>query len=288
MTQLKRNACRTCHLAICLIIIVATNKPIYCQSDSSTASNPISRLAGLVAGDFWHVTSQALRISSGDALQLATFSALNAGLIYRGDASADEEFAIEGDELYLQPAKGLAQLGYLYDDIGTHEIFLGSTLGFLIGGLVLQDNELLHTSRLIFESSIITGAITYWGKGFFGRSRPFTGEGPQQFDLFKFSKKTAYRALPSGHTSSAFAIMTIIAKQYPRWWIKYPAYGIATGVALQRMDDRKHWASDVIVGGAIGYWVSKTLAERHQSVDSRYQIMPFLSVNQIGLRVLLP
>ena len=275
------------HSVICMLLAVSWTTEAVSQIDSSTVSNPIIRAVGLVAGDMKHLSSEAVRISKKDALQLLSFSLLNAGLIYRGDASADEEFAVEGHQVYLKPAKALADIGYLYDDIGTREMFGGSALAFLIGGMIFRNDKMLHTSRLIVESSIVTGAITYWGKGLFGRARPFTGEGPHEFDLFEFRRKTAYRALPSGHTSSAFAIMTVIAKQYPQWWIKYPAYSIAAGVALQRMDDRKHWTSDVIVGGAIGYWISKTLTDHYQQRETSIQMMPYLSLNRIGLRILL-
>ena len=57
-------------------------------------------------------------------------------------------------------------------------------------------------------------------------------------------------------------MMTVLAKRYDRWWIKFPAYTVAVSVGLQRIDSRNHWGADVVVGGAIGYWVGSTLVNK--------------------------
>jgi membrane-associated phospholipid phosphatase len=80
-------------------------------------------------------------------------------------------------------------------------------------------------------------------------------------------------------------MMTVIAKQYDQWWIEYPAYTLAVSVALQRMDDRQHWFSDVVMGGAIGYWVSSTLVSRHQGKTKSQPFIPYFAANQIGIRM---
>jgi membrane-associated phospholipid phosphatase len=58
--------------------------------------------------------------------------------------------------------------------------------------------------------------------------------------------------MPSGHALKAFATMTVVVKRYPHWWVQLPAYSIACGVAVQRIDSRNHWVSDVVLGGTIG------------------------------------
>ena len=69
--------------------------------------------------------------------------------------------------------------------------------------------------------------------------------------------------MPSVHTSSAFTMITVIAKQYNYWWVKVPSYGFLTGVVFQRIHDHEHWFSDVIIGGLIGCSVANNLLEKH-------------------------
>jgi hypothetical protein len=42
---------------------------------------------------------------------------------------------------------------------------------------------------------------------------------------------------------------------------------VAIGVNLGRAADQRHWASDVLIGGAVGYAIGKYVAER--SLDRR-------------------
>jgi membrane-associated phospholipid phosphatase len=62
------------------------------------------------------------------------------------------------------------------------------------------------------------------------------------------------RSFPSGHAATSFAFASVIAHRYPHnFWIKWGAYGLATGVSLARVTGKKHFASDILVGGTIGY-----------------------------------
>ena len=62
------------------------------------------------------------------------------------------------------------------------------------------------------------------------------------------------RSFPSGHAATSFAFASVIAHRYPHnVWLKWGAYGLATGVSLARVGGSKHFASDILVGGALGY-----------------------------------
>ncbi|WP_062544314.1 phosphatase PAP2 family protein [Rufibacter tibetensis] len=65
-------------------------------------------------------------------------------------------------------------------------------------------------------------------------------------------------SFPSSHTSNAFAAATAIASVYQdNHWVPQAAYGLATLVGLSRINDNKHWASDVLAGAALGYLTGK-------------------------------
>ena len=117
-----------------------------------------------------------------------------------------------------------------------------------------------------------------------GRERPYNENESTDFHFFAFSSDMAYRSMPSMHTSCTFAMMTVIAKQYNYWWIKIPAYTFAFGVAIQRIDNKQHWTSDVLVGGIIGYSIANSLVKKHNQNDSyKFTLGTFLSANSIGI-----
>jgi membrane-associated phospholipid phosphatase len=155
----------------------------------------------------------------------------------------------------------------------------------LAGGLIFKDKKLLLTTRLMVESFFITGEITTLAKDLFGRARPYTGEGPLDFAWFRFNSAQERRSLPSGHVSSAFSIVTVVAKQYDSWWIKIPAYTVGVGVAFQRIESRNHWGADVILGGALGYGVGSALVNRYKRPSKRSSINPYMMGNGVGLVV---
>jgi len=266
-----------------LVVIITTQSYSQTSNDDSTQVSPLKSLTDVVIDDICHVATAPLRISSDDAIKLLVFATVNTAIIYGVDQPTDESFSNEEGKPFWRPAEQLADIGDFYDRVGPGKTMTGLTAAIFAGGLIFDDNKLLETSRLIVESSAITIFLTYIGKGLFGRSRPFTERGAKDFHFFKFSNNTQYRSLPSGHASGIFAVMTVIAKKYDQWYIKYPAYTFAVGVCLQRMDDRKHWFSDVIVGGALGYWVSSTLVNHNKKRENSFSIEPFFKDNRFGL-----
>jgi membrane-associated phospholipid phosphatase len=242
-------------------------------------------LFATVKDDIVHVATSPFHLSGNDAIQLFSCAALNCLLIYGFDGSADEEFGVEVDNDYLKPAQELVKIGEVYDGIGSRNVLIGLSASMLTGGIVFKDKKLLQTTRLMIESAAIAGGLTLLGKGLMGRSRPYTNRGAHNFNPFTFSSNRDYGAFPSGHATSAFSMMTVIAKQYDQWWIEIPAYTLAISVALQRMESRNHWASDVLVGGAIGYWVGTTLVNHHKQKIQNHRYRPYFSGNRLGINI---
>jgi membrane-associated phospholipid phosphatase len=61
-------------------------------------------------------------------------------------------------------------------------------------------------------------------------------------------------SFPSGHAASSFAFASVIAHRYPnKRWLKWSVYGLAAGVSLARVGGKRHFASDILVGGTLGY-----------------------------------
>jgi len=67
-----------------------------------------------------------------------------------------------------------------------------------------------------------------------------------------------YYSLPSGHSSSAFALATVAERHYG-WRVGVPAYLVAAGIGLSRVESNRHYLSDVIAGGALGVTVGRAV-----------------------------
>jgi membrane-associated phospholipid phosphatase len=65
-------------------------------------------------------------------------------------------------------------------------------------------------------------------------------------------------SFPSGHSMAAFAVATVVARQYGNHrWVPYVAYGMASLVGFSRLPLNVHFLSDVFMGGAMGYSISR-------------------------------
>lgn len=90
-------------------------------------------------------------------------------------------------------------------------------------------------------------------------------------------------SMPSGHASSIFAVMTVIAKQYDHWYVAVPAYTLAGAVTFQRIDDKKHWVSDLLIGSTIGYLIASTLVDN--SANHHFIIEPVIGTRGVGINL---
>lgn len=251
-------------VSICLLLSIG-QPSLFAQTATNTRhSNPLMCAIKTVSSDVAYVFTSPLRISPRGGVKVVAFSALTTAFILRADDKIDEELGPENYEFHSLPFRELADIGQIYDDLKPTNFAIGLTATTFAGGLVCRDKKLLQTSRLLAESVVLTQFFTSTSKGIFGRARPYTDHGPRDFNFFKFGKSEDFKSMPSGHVSSAFALMTVMAKQYDRWYVQIPAYTFAVSVAFQRMTSRNHWASDTMVGGALGYWVGSTLVQKQR------------------------
>jgi len=128
----------------------------------------------------------------------------------------------------------------------------------------------LHGTEALF---IATGTVNLI-KGIAGRARPEVDiENERSFVFARGFKKNGdlYRSFPSGHSAMGFAAAAAVTSETSKWWPKstwYIApvmYGGATMIAASRMYNNKHWASDVVMGAAIGTFAGTKVVRYHHS-----------------------
>lgn len=133
----------------------------------------------------------------------------------------------------------------------------GSALLYVIGAATAVE-QMRNIGRDVFLTLAWTGALTWSVKFLLGRARPFAREGVASFHWFEFADR--YQSLPSGHTSTAFALASYGARKIDRWWSYALFFPLAALTGISRMYDNKHWLTDVAVGAAVGMWVGFNIA----------------------------
>jgi len=134
-------------------------------------------------------------------------------------------------------------------------------------GLFLRNNELRITGRLLFEGLFLSGLMTQSLKVGFGRSRPYLDEGNMRFRFIQFEDK--YFSFPSGHTTIAFTIATILSHRIDTWWSYLGFYTLASTAGFARIYLDRHWASDVFLGAIIGTLGGKLVLDAEESRNTK-------------------
>lgn len=140
-------------------------------------------------------------------------------------------------------------------------------------GRVSKQDRLAQLGLHGTEALILGAGIGSVLKDAFGRARPFVdtiSPNPDDFQLLRgFKRGDNYRSFPSGHTLAAFAAAAAVSAETSRWWpwasytIGPLMYGGAAAVGVSRMYNNRHWASDVILGAAIGTFAGTKVVRYH-------------------------
>jgi membrane-associated phospholipid phosphatase len=184
------------------------------------------------------------------------------GVLFTLDEEIQEEFQDKDKK-----GSSRDNLSRAFEPFGNAATTLPALVGFYIYGKYGENVKAERTALLAAESFLVTGLFTSALKTMVGRQRPHSGEGA---DIFE-GLSTGKNSFPSGHTSSAFAIATVMANEYEEVPFIAPiAYSIATLTGISRLHEDKHWASDIFFGAMLGYFTSKTILKLHSNKKGRH------------------
>ncbi|HET9325172.1 MAG TPA: phosphatase PAP2 family protein [Candidatus Eisenbacteria bacterium] len=255
-------------IAVPMVADSTTTTSVPAAIDSTSKPAPVPKRRGVLrrathmvhafATDLAFVATSPLRMSAKDAL--ITAGVVGATVIVY---SYDNEIRRATLRSYGDPAfDAVLDVGNQFGDVG----LMGRTWPYWVGGAVvgtaLDIDPLQSVCLDVIESHLIAGGIRNLAKFVIGRDHPFEA-GRSVF----FVSGTS---MPSGHTSVVFEIATIFTRHTEgmpgavQVAVGVTSYGIATAVALQRFSTDAHWASDVILGAALGSLVANTVVNRNQ------------------------
>lgn len=135
-------------------------------------------------------------------------------------------------------------------------------------GLLFKEKHLRETGQILAEAMICTGLYTQLLKISLGRARPYKDEGNLEIELLEFEFDSSENSLPSGHTSIAFTVATVLSERIDNIYASMALYSFASLTAYQRIYSDVHWLSDTILGAALGTVIGLKLVKLHEkSID---------------------
>jgi len=144
-------------------------------------------------------------------------------------------------------------------------IALAATSGIAVA---MGDERMRNTGIISLQSIGASLGVTVAGKYITGRARPDENRG--SWAKVGADKSRGDSSFPSGHSAAAFAAVTPYAQEYDAPWL----YGVAAFSSMGRVAGRKHWVSDTVAGGIIGYTIGTLLWQGQRDIrdDTRTRL----------------
>lgn len=188
------------------------------------------------------IWTSPLHLSGNDARWLAPLGVTTALMIATDRRSAG---AVNNGEMRLKVSHNISRIGAAYTTGGI-------SAAFYLAGRFRNNARARETGLLSAQAWIDGGIVSLAFKELTQRSRPLNDNGRGRFF-------TSGRSFPSGHSTSAWSLATIIDYEYGkrRPVVRVAAYGLATVISISRFTGRSHFLSDTLVGSALGYGIGR-------------------------------
>jgi membrane-associated phospholipid phosphatase len=184
------------------------------------------------------------------------FAGATAALIAT-DQSAGREFSERPPGSVLDASTDISHLGSAEGVIG----FAGAFYGV---ARLTRNERMRETALLSFEALADSGIVQGLLKVTTQRERPTQNNGQLRIDDARGKFWSSGSSFPSGHAMSVWALASVFASRYPdKPAVKYGACGLAALISASRLTARRHFPSDVLVGGVFGYLIGRYVVRAH-------------------------
>jgi membrane-associated phospholipid phosphatase len=276
-------------LLLLIGFLIVININIYAQGDTLTNSKPSSKneyhrtpstIPDWVYFKSWLIDSRDIVIAPvrWNKYQWIAFSGVTVvtAFLMTQDASI-QKITQNNQKHFLDVAarSGLQRLGS-----GTYSI---PALALLYGvGAIRKDDKEKYTALKGLEAFALGSVAAQVLKQLTHRDRPYMDNPPDPFQWYGPFHAPSNSSFPSGHSTVAFAMATVVATSYSKTiWVPILCYTFAGLTALSRVYQNDHWFSDVFVGSALGFAIGKTIINNQMK---RLKIIP-VSPNGMGVTV---
>lgn len=165
-------------------------------------------------------------------------------------------------------ASNLDDINDVFNSYITTGEVLSVPAALLIAGYTRHDSYQVSTALLAGEAYADSAVVDLVMKAVTRRERPsdVPAGAPFTHTFFKGGQSPFKgSSFPSGHSAAVFSVATVVASRYHNHrWAPWLAYGFATVISCSRITTLAHFPSDVFLGAALGYTITRygTLGQR--------------------------
>ncbi|WP_426104711.1 YjbH domain-containing protein [Massilia sp. TSP1-1-2] len=162
---------------------------------------------------------------------------------------------------------GNTRLARSWNNFGKNmPIALMATSGVAVA---MGDERMQNMGIISLQAVAASLGVSAVGKYVVGRARPEENRGA--WARVGEGESRTNSSFPSGHSAVAFAAITPFAQEYDAPWL----YGVAAVSSMGRLAGRKHWVSDTVAGGIVGYATGTLLWKgQRDNAKSQFAVLP--------------
>ena len=192
------------------------------------------------------IWTSPLHIKEGTPWRMIFIGGVSTALLLTDEHTAER---LGDNESRLNISSNVSRAGSWYGMAAVSGAF------YLVGRAAHSDKA--RETGVLSAEALINGIVVGQAlKAITQRKRPL--EQPHEAQFFNGGS-----AFPSGHSINAWAVATVVAHEYDNLPAQLTAYGLAGLVSVSRFTGRRHYLSDIFVGGAIGYGIGRYVYRAH-------------------------
>jgi membrane-associated phospholipid phosphatase len=268
----KGTSLKISFLYVLVMLFLLTGSASAREISNLSFSDEIVNGTKRLTGETTDLLSTPLQLENGNLfMTLGVAGAI--GLTYAFDKQIQ-------NKLTAHPTNSLNHAADAGSLIGDPYVHMGIA-ALVYGGAILADSaKWKEAGEMIGEALILADTASLIIKESSGRGRPSVTSSRSDFKPLSF--KRDYDSLPSMHTSSSFALASVLAAMSDSIAMKAAYYGTAAFVGYSRVYKNKHWASDVLLGAVTGELCGRVVTSFHAG-KSRLALTPQADEHGAGL-----
>lgn len=221
--------------------------PVYYPGDTERFKPLMHKLIANIWLDQKEIWTSPFRMNKGTAPLWLAFGAGTAALIATDHRTSD----------LLANSRVQVRWGNRISNVGASYTLIPLVAGFYGYGVLRDDPKPREVGVLGAEALLDSLILVQILKTAAGRQRPEAGSEKGEF----FENGTSF---PSGHSIESWALASLIAHEYKHTkLVPIVAYSLAGVVSAARFTAQKHFASDILAGGAMGWFIGRYVYKTH-------------------------
>lgn len=275
MKRLARDITWCLNLLIMMTALISLSVPAY--ADETTFAGEVKGFSSRLLDESADFASTPFSVKDGNIFWTIGIAGA-IGLTYAYDT--DIRNNLQGNTR----SRGLDKATDVGELVGNPYLHLGIAALVYGGGIAADSPKWKETGEMMLEALALADGATLLIKEGTGRGRPSVTTHKDDFKPFGF--KNDYDSFPSMHTASSFAMASVLARTSDSIPVAALSYSAAAFVGFSRMYQNKHWASDVLLGAAIGELSGRIVTSFHADKKRKVALLPSVSGEAVTMNLL--